>query len=228
MIIMNQDEARERLLFLSERAAAEGEPLRWFEELYSGANRALEEIPWAAPQPNKVMMEWLEGRGVSGRSLVVGCGLGDDAVWLSEIGFDVVAFDISQSCIDWCQERFPDSEVDWKVADILTPLDEWFGTFDLVVEIHILQAIPSGEIREGAVASLPRLLSERGHLLCIGRLEDGREPTVQPPPWPLKRNWLAKSFSNLTQVSFKTFMHSDTPEVTRFVAAWRRDTSSTH
>ena len=226
MIVMNQDEARERLLFLSERAATEGEPLRWFEELYSGANRDWEEIPWADLQPNPVMIKWLEGRGISGRSLVVGCGLGDDAVWLSEIGFEVVAFDISQSCIDWCKERFPDSGVDWRVADLLTPPDEWFGTFDLVVEIHILQAIPSGDIRDDAVANLSRLLSERGCLLCIGRLDDGGGLAVQPPPWPLKQSWLVGSFPNLTQVSFESFVLPETPEVTRFVAAWSGDASS--
>ena len=33
------EEFRERLLKLSDAAQADGEPLRWFEELYSSANR---------------------------------------------------------------------------------------------------------------------------------------------------------------------------------------------
>ena len=51
----------------------------------------------ACPQ----MVEWIANRPeINGKALVVGCGLGDDAEWLEEIGFDVTAFDISKSSID--------------------------------------------------------------------------------------------------------------------------------
>ena len=89
-------EARARLLKLSEAAEADGEPLRWFEELYAGANRDSEEIPWAKMEANPKMVEWIAERPeITGRALVVGCGLGDDAEWLSVAGFDVTAFDLS-------------------------------------------------------------------------------------------------------------------------------------
>ena len=52
------DEFRERLTKLSEAAEAEGEPLRWFEELYSGANRKSNQIPWARMEP---IRRWLNG-----------------------------------------------------------------------------------------------------------------------------------------------------------------------
>ena len=51
--------ARARLLKLSEAAEADGEPLRWFEELYAGANRDSEEIPWAKMEANPKMVEWI-------------------------------------------------------------------------------------------------------------------------------------------------------------------------
>ena len=69
------------------------------------------------------------------------------AIGLENIGFNVTAFDISQHCIDWCKERFPNSTVEWLVGDILEPNEEWYGNFDLIIEIHILQAIPDGRIR---------------------------------------------------------------------------------
>ena len=69
------EEIRERLLGLSEAAAADGEPLRWFEELYASAKRDAEEIPWAALEPNPVMMDWLQGRELSGHALVIGLSL---------------------------------------------------------------------------------------------------------------------------------------------------------
>ena len=35
--------------------------------------------------------------------------------------FEVTAFDISESSIQWCKERFPSTDVDYIVADLLNP-----------------------------------------------------------------------------------------------------------
>ena len=51
------------------------------------------------------------------KALIIGCGLGDDAEALAKLGFEVTAFDISTSAIAWCQQRFPDSTVNYLVAD---------------------------------------------------------------------------------------------------------------
>ncbi len=107
------------------------------------------------------------------------------------------------------------------VGDILNPEQEWFGNFDLVVEIHILQAIPDGGIRERAAEQMPKLLNDNGQLLCIGRLDNG-EQTIQPPPWPLQEDWLKSSFDMLTLTTFTEFIHPDSPNVTRYYAAWKR------
>ena len=215
-------EARARLLKLSEAAEADGEPLRWFEELYAGANRDSEEIPWAKMEANPKMVEWIAERPeITGRALVVGCGLGDDAEWLSVAGFDVTAFDLSQSSIDWCRERFPKSSVNYCVGDLLEPEDDWSGAFDLVIEIHILQAIPDS-IRDAAASNLPKFLNEGGHLFCIGRLLTERIPGEPSPPWPLSQVWLNGRFKTLKKLSFSGFVIEETPTIDRYVAAWNR------
>ena len=215
-------EFRDRLLKLSEAAEADGEPLRWFEELYSTANRASEEIPWARMEPHPKMVEWIAGQpDVQGKALVVGCGLGDDAEWLSAAGFEVTAFDISESSINWCIERFPSTEVDYRVADLLNPPTDWLNMFDLIVEIHILQAIPES-VRDPAADQLPLMLKPEGSLLCIGRLAGFQIPKEQPPPWPLSRTWLEGKFATLKATSFSHFVYDESPSVDRYVAAWRR------
>ena len=217
-------EARARLLKLSEAAEADGEPLRWFEELYAGADRDSEEIPWAKMEANPKMVEWIANRPeITGQALVVGCGLGDDAEWLSAAGFDVTAFDLSQSSIDWCRERFPNSAVKYCVGDLLEPEDAWSGTFDLVIEIHILQAIPD-PIRDAAASNLPKFLNDGGHLFCIGRLLTGRIPDEPSPPWPLSRVWMNGRFQMLNQSGFSGFVNEDTPTIDRYMAAWTRAT----
>ena len=219
-------EARARLLKLSEVAEADGEPLRWFEELYAGAGRNSEEIPWAKMEANPKMIEWIAERSeITGRALVVGCGLGDDAEWLSAAGFDVTAFDLSQSSIDWCHERFPQSSVNYCVGDLLAPEEEWLEVYDLVVEIHILQAIPDS-IRDAAASNLSTFLNKGGHLLCIGRLLTERIPDEPSPPWPLTRVWLEGRFQTLKQLSFLCFVNEDTPTTDRYAASWFRITAA--
>ena len=215
-------EVRARLLKLSEAAEADGEPLRWFEELYAGAARNSEEIPWARMEPHPKMVEWIANQpGIQGRALVVGCGLGDDAEWLAAAGFEVTAFDLSQSSIDWCCERFPSSSVNYCVADLLSPPVDWLESFDLIVEIHILQAIPE-QIRDQAANILPSLLNSNGHLLCIGRLLSTLIPDEPAPPWPLSQVWLEGRFEKLNPVHFNRFVNEDTPTIDRYVAAWSR------
>ena len=217
------DEFRERLLKLSEAAETDGEPLRWFEELYAGANRNSNEIPWARMEPHPKMVEWIANQpDVQGKALVIGCGLGDDAEWLSVAGFEVTAFDISESSIQWCKERFPSTAVDYIVADLLNPPEAWFNAFDLVVEIHILQAIPE-EVRDPAAAQIPGLLNSDGSLLCIGRLAGLQTPNESPPPWPLSRTWLEGRFSLLNPTSFQHFTYEESPSIDRYLASWIAD-----
>src|SRR5213080_4502519 len=80
-----------------------GNPLEWFETLYRQAREDESIIPWADMRVNPNLARWLERTGLKGaglRALVIGCGLGDDAEALSSIGFQVTAFDISETSIE--------------------------------------------------------------------------------------------------------------------------------
>ena len=212
---------------MAELAEVNGEPLAWFEELYENANRDSDYVPWARMEPHPQMVEWIANRPeINGKALVVGCGIGDDAEWLEEIGFDVTAFDISKSSIDWCQERFPDSTVNYCVADLLSPPENWENKFDLIVEIHILQVIPEN-MRDHAAKNLALLLNNNGHVLCIGRLYESNIVEQPAPPWPLGRVWLESKFQGLSLVNFTRFMTEnnsigDFPSVPRFIASWKK------
>ena len=54
------------------------------------------------------------------------------------------------------------------VADLLNLPPELGDDFDLVLEVHILQAMPV-ELRKIASQKLAPLVSENGFLVCIGR-----------------------------------------------------------
>ena len=95
----------------------------------------------------------------------------------------------------------------------------------LVIEIHILQAIPD-PMRDVAASHLPKFLNDAGHLLCVGRLLTERIPDEPSPPWPLSRVWLNGRFQTLQQLSFSRFANEETPTIDRYVASWNRGTEA--
>ena len=216
------DEVKLRLQALSIAAENDGVPLRWFEDLYASAEGDSALIPWARMGVNPILKDELEREMLApGRALMVGCGLGDDAIYLEKMGWEVVAFDLSDSCIAWCKKRFPNSSVHWEVEDVTKPPEKWIENFDLVVEIHILQAIPV-EIREEAVMVLPTLLKPGGRLISIGREATNRTEEVSTLPWPLSRKWLMERFSSLEVVIFQAIVLDDWPDIDRYVGVWQR------
>ena len=214
------DEIRERLLAMSDAASKGDNPLSWFEELYSSADRDEEWIPWSAGRPNPLVVEWAIGKSAKGRALVVGCGLGEDAVFLEQRGWNVTAFDLSATAVEWAKEQHPNSKIEWVVADLLNPPEEWRESFDLVLEVHIIQALPES-VRKLAASRLSPLVSPGGYLVCIGRYQTGQE-VEEGPPWPLPQSFIESIGEDLEMDEFEIFsLPDDEPEVSRFRATWR-------
>ena len=145
---------------------------------------------------------------LNGKSQVIGCGLGDDAEALAHRGFEVTAFDISRSAIAWCQERFPDSTVNYVVADLLAIPPEWHQAFDFVFECRNIQALPLN-VRSWVISCVTSLVAPGGKLLLITRVRD-TEAEPDGPPWPLSDSEL-KQFESLglQQVEKLVFLESE-------------------
>lgn len=169
-----------------------GDGVGWFEPFYVAAHGNPSAIPWAASGPRRDLVQWAQESHAAGNgqsALVIGCGLGDDAEFLAELGYQVTAFDVSRTAIDWCKERFPETVVDYQAADMFTPPAAWLGGFALVVEDYIVQALPP-EMRLASVQAVAAFPAPGGLLLAIGRgIEDGAERSG--PPWPLTGEDLA-------------------------------------
>jgi SAM-dependent methyltransferase len=166
--------------------AARGDPLGWFDSFYREAAGDAGKIPWADLEPNPNLTEWLQKHSLGakpGRALVIGCGLGDDAIALSALGFQVTAFDISPTAIKWCRERFAASGVEFSVGDVLRIPDEWKGKFDFVFEAYTLQSLPP-DLRHRATAELVQCPKPGGKLLVIARARNPEDPEGSAP-WPL-------------------------------------------
>lgn len=209
---------------LAQESLAKGDPTGWFETLYDQAAGLSSNVPWADMRVNPHFANWLAAHSLDGqrkRALVVGCGLGDDAEELASRGFQVNAFDVSSTAVDWCRRRFPKTSVDYQVADLLHPPATWCRAFDFVLEIYTLQVLPA-EPRALAAKNLVEFVAPGGTLLVIAR---GREPSddAGAMPWPLTRDEIASlSGHGLQIVALEDFMDDEDPPVRRFCATFHR------
>jgi SAM-dependent methyltransferase len=209
---------------LAAESHARGDATGWFDELYRHAEGDFAAIPWADQRPNEHLVQWLEAKPLAAlgrRALVVGCGLGDDAEYLSAIGFDVAAFDISPEAVHWCRRRFPESRVDYRQANLLAPPAEYAGAFDFIFEAYTLQSLPL-ELRAQAMPLLAGFVAPGATLLVVARGRDAAEPVAQMP-WPLSRAELAPlTAAGLEIISFEDYFDTEANPVRRFRVTFRR------
>lgn len=202
-----------------------GDPLGWFEDLYSRADEDTSIIPWVDSVPNPNLIDWLyhHGAACSGRAIKVGSGLGDDAEELSRRGFETTAFDISESAIAWSRRRFPQSSVSYVVADLFSAPIEWKARFDFVLEAYTLQVLPP-YLRVDAMRCIASFVAPGGTLLVITRGRDPGEPEGNMP-WPLiKREMSLFVTRGLKEVSLEDYPDRENPPVRRFRATYHRET----
>ncbi|HCT78981.1 MAG TPA: SAM-dependent methyltransferase [Micromonosporaceae bacterium] len=173
------------------RAAAESiaadDPTGWFERVYAAAESGEAIVPWDHHEASPLLKQWAQGLdGAGKRALVIGCGLGEDAEFVSLLGYATTAFDISETAVRAAQKRFPQSKVDYLVADLFDPPEGWRGGFDLVVEIATVQALPES-VRPKAIECVRELVRPGGRLYVQARVREEDDPPKQSPPWPLTR-----------------------------------------
>jgi len=150
----------------------------WFDGLYKENKKNHENIPWARQAVNPLLQSYLDDEKVhQGKALVIGCGLGDDAMALAEAGYEVTAIDVSQTALDLAQARFPDTNITFKKQDIF----EYASQFDFVFEAFTLQSLPV-EFREKMVKAVVNTIAKGGKLLLVAHK---REEIFDGPPWPL-------------------------------------------
>ena len=163
----------------------------FFENVYKNADRQnLESIPWASLSANRHLLRYLNSKEDSsfGRALVIGCGLGDDADALAQMGYEVDAIDISSSAIALAKERFMHSGINFSVADIFKLPKQMFGRYDLVFESRTIQSL-SPSFREALTDIISRLVISGGELLLHANVQDDHH-NFGGPPWPLYKKEL--------------------------------------
>lgn len=224
-----QDEtfdARENARKIAAEFAEKGDATGWFDALYREAEGNNEHIPWADLEPNKFLRRFAEETGLKGggrNALVVGCGLGDDAQYLYELGFRVTAFDISETAVEWARQLHSDTDIEFFIADLFNPPKEWYQAFEFVLEVYTIQPLPM-EMRASVIDAIANFVKfPGGRLLVVTR---GREDDEIPDelPWALSRKDLSRFDENgFEQIYFKEIFSDDKEdEIPRFVVEYKK------
>lgn len=151
-----------------ERTGADAE--RYWEDRYKAGS------PKTSGRPGVALRQFAEPL-TPGRALELGCGKGDDAVWLAGQGWSVVAVEISQTALDYAAANAERAGVADRITFQRHDLGQSFpeGEFDLVTA-NFLAAFPRDAVFQRAAAAV----APGGHLLIIDHAS--RLPWSAAPP----------------------------------------------
>jgi SAM-dependent methyltransferase len=208
---------------LAKAYADRGNPNGWFEEFYARADGDIHRVYWADLKPNPLLLDWIEKHPalVGKRAITIGCGLGDDAELLMQHGTRVTAFDISPSAIAMCRQRYPNSLVDYRVADLFDHPAAWRRGFDLVYECNTIQIL-EGAWRVRALEAISDLVAPGGEIIvsCRSQNQD-KQPDAFPRP--LDRDEIdGFRRAGLSELRFLAYDDDQDPPVPHFFAVYKR------
>ena len=137
------------------------------EKIYSETPPA--DIPWNIESPPAAIVELIDSGQVSPcKTIDMGCGAGNYAIYLASVGFNVTGIDISPSAIALAEANAKKNSVTCRfvAADILGGLPEIIETFDFAYDWSLLHHV-FPEDRKRYVETVHRLLVPSGTYLSV-------------------------------------------------------------
>ena len=141
-----------------------------FDALYRGESPgegmpAMTTVPWDTKGPKENIITWHNNGWIQGDVVDIGCGLGDDAVYLAQHGHRVTGLDISPTALRTAERRASDAgvEVEFAVTDS-TKLEGYTGAFDTVVDSGMFHCL-DGDGKRSYVAAAHRATRQGATLL---------------------------------------------------------------
>ncbi len=161
--------------------------------------------PWIIDQAQPDLIAAVEKGEVRGLTVLdVGCGAGNNAIYLAGRGFDVTGVDVSAKAIRIAKQRASEAEVDvtFMTLDALK-IGTLAKSFDTVIDFGLFHNIV-GDKRKRYVRALSDVCVSKGRLLmqCLG--DQAGEYGVYPHsyPKPISQDEIRTSFSEGWQIEW--------------------------
>lgn len=149
-----------------------------FEERYISGD-----LPWDIKRPDANLVKAIKTFGIkSGKGLDIGCGTGDNLIWLSRKGFKMTGVDISETAINKARQKAEEAKIkaSFYSLDFLDKEVPGFP-FYFVFDRGCFHTFDTIEERSTYVMNVHHLLEDNGLWLTIaGSYDDGRLDTGPP------------------------------------------------
>ena len=145
----------------------------WGENLNSTKESYESIAPWDISEPQPAIM-WLEEKGEIGDTVLdIGCGTGQNALFLSEKGYNVTAIDLNPKMIEIGEERARkrNLKIDFQVYDLFE-LINYSKKFDTVIDSSVFHMFSDSK-RKSLETNIRSILKDEGryHMLVFSDKE---------------------------------------------------------
>ena len=105
-------------------------------------------LPWASHIIHPGLQDIINCLPIkSGRALDIGCGIGQTARYLAEVGFDTTAIDISGKAITLCREQTPNRlKINYIPANSINFVDE--EKYDLIIDFLHFHDVQESHLKQ--------------------------------------------------------------------------------
>ncbi len=157
--------------------------------------------PWDIGRPQPAFVELVEkGKLKRGRVLDVGCGTGENAIFLAERGFSVTGLDVARKALQIADAKATQKKVkvDFRFGDSLS-LDFPESHFDDVIDSGLFHTF-TDEDRPVFAAEIARVLRDDGSyfMLCFS----DKEPTGWGGPRRVTKKEIEHTFSPSFKINY--------------------------
>jgi len=185
--------------------------------------------PWIINQAQPDLIATVEKGEVRGPTVLdVGCGTGDNAIYLVSRGFDVTGVDVSAKAIGIAKQKAREAKVDVKFIT-LDALNIWTlaKKFDTIIDFGLFHNLKGD--RERYVRALSDVCASKGQLLMLCFSDKAGEYGVYPHfyPKPMSKDEIRASFSKGWKIKWIRLGRTQSNQKYEDYSSWLTNMTST-